>query len=144
MPSPGLPIAVRLHRYGFLVTADVNLAGHSLAGLESILPANDGGHEARTSTSRERELFLQLTRRLRHGQDHPHTNLLFLRRSTPVSPASFAAALWGMPFTARAVLVLVCVEGFSLAEAAFITELPLNRATHLMRLGLKEMGAESE
>lgn len=132
-----LPLTVRLHRYGFLLTADMAAAGRVLDALVAHAPANDP--EEHTS-SRERELFRQFTASLKQQAPTPHTNLRFLPAASPVSPASFAAALWGMPFTVRSVILLVCVEGFCLAEAAFIANMPLCNAEHSMERGLFALG----
>lgn len=135
------PLAVRLHRYGFLLTADLVAVGHALNKLLPWAPANDeDGYWA----SRERELFRQLTCQLKRSAPKPATNLRSFTGSAPVSPASFAAALWGLPFTARAITLLVCVEGFSLAEAAFIVNLPLHSAEHFMARGLFALGPDTE
>ncbi|AZU02834.1 hypothetical protein X907_0286 [Glycocaulis alkaliphilus] len=133
MPVSKLPLAIRLHRYGFLLTADLAAAGIVLGRLLADTPANDPDAQL---TSTERELFRQFTSRLQHASPVANTNLRSFPASAPASPASFAAALWGLPFTARASLILVCVEGFSLAETAFILDLPLHRAEQSMLSGL--------
>lgn len=141
MPASTLSLVVRLHRYGFLLTADVVSADSVLNKLLAEMPANDLEADM---ASRERELFRQYTFSLQSAAPQPNTNLHFLPTSAPASPASFAAALWGLPFTARALIILVCVEGFSLAEAAFIVNLPLNRAEHFMLDGLFRLGPDPE
>ena len=140
-PVSTAPLAVRLHRYGFLLTADLMTIEYVLRGLLSGAPAND--RETHT-TSQERELFRQLTVQLKHSVPTPATNLCFLTACAPVSPASFAAAVWGLPFTARAIILLVCVEGFSLAEAEFIVDLPLHSAEQFMTRGLFALGPDTE
>lgn len=140
MPIPHHSLVRRLHRYGFLVTADIAAAGRVLDRLSSrdITSATSG-----PALSRDREMFRQFTGDLKSQSPSAQTNLRFLPASAPISPASFAAALWGLPFTPRAIVVLVCVEGFSLAEAAFIAGLPLARAEHFMLYGLLAFGADA-
>lgn len=125
MPVSDLPLAVRLHRYAFLVSADLITAGTLVDQLPVVL---QGDASLAVRRSQERELFRQLTGLLRCTAPEAQTNLVFVNASSPVSPASFAAALWGMPFTTRAILVLLCVEGFSLADTAFIVNMPLSQA----------------
>lgn len=133
MPDSDTSLARRLHRYGFLLTADMVAVNSLLDAFLSGAPANDATpHEA----SLARETFRQFTALLRQSLPSVRTNLRFIPAAAPVSPASFAAALWGLPFSARAILVLVCVEGFSLAEAAFIADMPLWHADHFMTTGL--------
>lgn len=138
MPISSPPLAIRLHRYGFLVSADLVAAGEAL---DRILPGGVANNPSPDQASRERELFRQFTFHLHRTVPEPHTNLVFLRGSAPVSPASFAAALWGLPFKARAILVLVCVEGFSPAEAAFVVDMPLSQTERFMAHGLVVLGA---
>lgn len=139
MSASIIPLAIRLHRYGFLVSADLVAAGKLLDQLTADGPARESSSDA---MSRERELFRQLTCLLRRAVPEPHTNLRFVRASYPISPASFAAALWGMSFTTRAILVLVCVEGFSLAESAFIVDMPLAQAEHFMAQAFNILGTD--
>jgi|GEM_PF-2120081 len=87
-------------------------------------------------------MFRQFTGDLKSEAPSARTNLRFMPAAAPISPASYAAALWGLPFTSRAVVVLVCVEGVSLAEAAFIAGTPLARAEHFMLYGLLAFGSE--
>ncbi|WP_429910750.1 hypothetical protein [Glycocaulis sp.] len=136
-----LPLAVRLHRYGFLLSADLVSAGRALNALLAATPAND---TLTHTASRERELFRRLTCELQQARPRPKTNLRILPSSVPVSPASFAAALWGLPFTARATVLLVCVEGYSLTEAAFIVNLPLHRAEDFMLSGISALQPDLE
>lgn len=139
MPVSRLSLAVRLHRYGFLVSADLVAAGKLLGELTASRPADRHPCDA---ASRERELFRQFTGVLKRAVPEPRTNLCFAPMSPPISPASFAAALWGLSFIARATLVLVCVEGFSLAEAAFIVDMPLAQAEEFMVHGLIVLGPD--
>lgn len=141
MPVSKPTLAVRLHRYGFLLTADLVAAGSALNRILADAPANDADGQ---TSSRERELFRLFTAGLQQASPHAKTNLRHLPALAPASPASFAAALWGLPFPARAALILVCVEGFSLAEAAFILDLPLHRAEQCMLNGLFTLRPDAE
>jgi len=140
MLIPDHSLARRLHRYGFLVTADIAAAGRVL---DRLAVRDTTKTTAGPTFSRDREIFRQFTGDLKSQAPSAQTNLRFMPASAPISPASFAAALWGLPFTSRAIVVLVCVEGFSLAEAAFIAGLPLARAEHFMLYGLLAFGADA-